>query len=268
MNKALVWVAILCFVMGGTMLVLAWKRMQPVATRPDSIAVVDTSYQRRPADASQPWLKEYTLVDRMGHDFHSQELAGKVHVVSFFYSTCPGICLRMNTKKSEFAREFGPQGVKFVSISVDPEVDTPALLRDYAAKLNADEKDWVFLTGSMPYLQRVGAEVYTVAVDKQTHVERFLVFDKWGQQRGQFRWNKPVETTEMKLLLAKLLAESEPPPQEPKKMERRRQPDEEDIIDDSALEAANQPVADKAGPVVPASPSERASAEVAPKEQP
>jgi cytochrome oxidase Cu insertion factor (SCO1/SenC/PrrC family) len=266
MNKALVWVAILCFVMGGTMLVLAWKRMQPVATRPDSLSVVDTSYRRKPADASQPWLKDYTLVDGNGHDFHSQELAGKVHVVSFFYSTCPGICLRMNTKKSEIAHEFGPKGVKFVSISVDPDVDTPALLRDYANKLNADEQDWVFLTGSMPYLQRVGAEVYTVAVDKQTHVERFLVFDKWGKQRGQFRWNKPVETTEMKLLLTKLLAETQPPPEEAKQPERRR-PDEEDIIDDSGTQdTETQPAKNAEETAAP--PPQAPAEEAAGKEQP
>lgn len=269
MNKALVWVALLCFVMGGTLFVLAWKRMQPPASEPKSLAVVDTSYQRKPADASQPWLEEYTLVDRTGHDFHSKELAGKVHVVSFFYSTCPGICLRMNSKKAEVAQEFGPQGVKFVSISVDPDVDTPALLRDYADKLKADEQNWVFLTGSLPYLRRVGAEVYTVAVDKQTHVERFLVFDKWGKPRGQFKWNKPVETTEMKLLLTKLLAETEPPPEEPKTPERRKPLDDEDVASEQVSEEPSKPQAlagDESAQPVPA--DEKVSEQNSSKVQP
>jgi protein SCO1/2 len=242
MNKPLFWVALLCFVMGGTLFLLAYRRMQPPISDTGGLATVDTSYQRKPADASQPWLKEYTLVDGSGHEFHSSDLAGKVHVVSFFYSTCPGICLRMNSKQAEMAQEFGPEGVKFVSISVDPEVDTPTKLREYSNSLGAKKDQWVFLTGELNYLQRVGAEVYTVAVDKQTHVERFLVFDKWGKQRGQFRWNKPVETTEMKLLLTKLLAETEPPPEEPKKLERRKRTEEdEDVTETKDAEDSKSP---------------------------
>jgi cytochrome oxidase Cu insertion factor (SCO1/SenC/PrrC family) len=242
MNKPLFWVALLCFVMGGTLFLLAYRRMQPPVREVGSVQTVDTSYRRIPADASQKWLTEYTLTDASGHQFHSQDLTGQVHVVSFFYATCPGICLRMNSKKAEIAKEFGPQGVKFVSISVDPEVDTPDKLRDYANGLNADRNDWVFLTGDQTYITRVGGEVYGVSAQRQTHVERFLVFDKWGKKRGEYNWSKPVETTEMKLLLTKLLAETEAPPEEPKKLERRKRTEEdEDITESKDAEKSKSP---------------------------
>lgn len=250
MNKPLFWVALLCLVMGSTLFLLAYRRMQPPVRDVGSVQVVDTSYRRIPADASQEWLKEYTLTDAAGHDFHSKDLAGQVHVVSFFYATCPGICLRMNSKQAEFAKEFGPKGVKFVSISVDPEVDTPEKLREYGNALHADQNDWVFLTGDQKYIARVGAEVYSVSAQRQTHVEKFLVYDKWGNQRGRFNWNKPVETTEMKLLLEKLLVETDPPPmEEPPKLERRKRSDEDEDSETKPESAeAAKPQAETAEP--------------------
>ena len=57
--------------------------------------------------------------------------------------------------------------------------------------------------------------MYQVPLDRQTHTERFLVTDKWGNLRGQFHWGKPEQMTDMKALLDKLLAENTPPPAEP-----------------------------------------------------
>ena len=83
---------------------------------------------------------------------------------------------------------------------------------------NADPEHWKFLTGDMLLLRRIGAEIYVVPVDTQTHSEHLIVIDKWGQPRGRFRWrNHPEELVELRELLPKLLDETEPPPEPPKK---------------------------------------------------
>ena len=113
----------------------------------------------------------------------------------------------------ELQKAFAGKDVVFLSITCDPDTDDPERLREYANKLGADSDQWLFLTGRLIYIRRVAAEVFTVALDKQTHIERLIVTDKWGNHRGQFHWNKLDEVTQLKQLVEKLLQETEPPPE-------------------------------------------------------
>ena len=61
-------------------------------------------------------------------------------------------------------------------------------------------QQWLFLTGELIYIRRVAGELFGVPLDKQTHTERLIVSDKWGNIRGTFHWNKLDEMTELKLL--------------------------------------------------------------------
>jgi cytochrome oxidase Cu insertion factor (SCO1/SenC/PrrC family) len=171
----------------------------------------DLSYLNKPADATQEFLEHFTLTDQAGKTVASKQLAGEVFVTNFFFSSCPGTCLQQNQKIREIARECGPKGVRFLSITCDPEIDSPERLREYSAKLEADTKHWSFLTGELGYIRRVAGEIYRIPLDKQTHSERFFVTDKWGNIRDNFAWNKLDQITQMKSLLDKLLAETEEP---------------------------------------------------------
>ena len=158
------------------------------------------------------WLTEYTLTERTGREFASAELNGQVHVVNFFFASCPSYCRMQTMEVQKLAQEFGPQGVKFLSITVDPERDTPTELARYADLFNADPNHWFFLTGDLLLLRRVGAEMYQLPVDKQMHTEHLVVLDRWGKIRGRIRWkDDPAELVTMKQLLSQLLAEKEPP---------------------------------------------------------
>ena len=75
------------------------------------------------------------------------------------------------------------EGVRFVAISVDPETDTPERLREYAARFGADENQWLFMTGDLTYIRRIGAEVYRQPVDKKFHTERFMLVDRQRRDR-------------------------------------------------------------------------------------
>jgi len=209
MSKALLsWLALMLIVMGTIGIVLGWRASQPERSGFSS----EPDYRQVPSSASAPWLESFTLTERSGKHVGTQDLQGKVHVTNFFFSTCPGPCLSQNKKFEEVQLQYGERGVQFLSISCDPEVDDPARLRAYAAKFQIQGDSWWFLTGDLTYIRRIAGEIYQVMLDKQTHTERFLVSDKWGNLRGQYHWSKPAEMTDMKILLDKLLAETTPPP--------------------------------------------------------
>jgi cytochrome oxidase Cu insertion factor (SCO1/SenC/PrrC family) len=223
MSKALFgWLALMLIVMGSIGLALAWRASQ--AGRSGSSSEPD--YRRVPSSASAPWLTSFTLTERSGKNVGTQDLQGKVHVTNFFFSTCPGPCLTQNKKFEEVQLQYGEQGVQFLSISCDPEVDDPARLRVYSQKFTIKGDSWWFLTGNLLYIQRIAAEMYQVPLDRQTHTERFLVSDKWGNLRGQYHWSKPAEMTDMKSLLDKLLAETSPPPAEPPPAKEVKKPND------------------------------------------
>jgi protein SCO1/2 len=212
MNRAVLgWLAVLLVVTGASGIWLGLKYAGAIGDV-GSEAVVDLSYLKPPADASQPWLKEFTLTSQAGKPVASKELAGRVYITNFFFSNCPGTCLQQNQKIAEIAREYGPKGVRFLGITCDPDNDDPRRLREYGAKLNADPAYWSMLTGDLTYIRRIAGEIYQIPLDKQTHSERFFVTDKWGKLRGNFEWNKLDEITQMKLLLDELLAEAAAPP--------------------------------------------------------
>jgi cytochrome oxidase Cu insertion factor (SCO1/SenC/PrrC family) len=218
MNRVvLTWLALLLVVMGATGIWLGVKYASALSqsgSSSGSHVEADPAYLKPPPDAAEKFLQDFTLTDESGRQLSSKDLRGKVYVTNFFFSTCPGTCLQQNQKIQEIERQYGPKGVRFVSITCDPETDDPARLQAYATKLDADTEHWSFLTGQLLYIRRVASEIYQVALDKQTHSERFFVTDKWGKIRGNFEWNRLDEITQMRLLLDELLAETEQPKSE------------------------------------------------------
>lgn len=75
---------------------------------------------------------------------------GRAVVLNFIYSTCPGVCPLSSQVFATFQRKLGPDQSKvhLVSISIDPEADTPATLAEYAKNFGA-RKGWDHYTGSM-----------------------------------------------------------------------------------------------------------------------
>lgn len=216
--KAKLFFSLILFLASGLALALVGYRViaslrdsQAVASRSGSVSTPDPEYQKLPADSQSDWMTGFTLTERSGKEVQWQDLAGNVRVASFFFSSCPANCLQQNLKIREIQQSFQGQDVRFLSITCDPDIDTPERLREYANKLEADQNQWLFLTGKLVYIRRVAGELFSVALDKQTHTERLIVCDKWGTIRGTFLWNKLDEVTQLKLLVDKLLAENSPP---------------------------------------------------------
>lgn len=159
-----------------------------------------------PAMAPEGWMTDFKLTERSGKSLGSEELKGQPYVVSFFFSTCPSICVQQNQKVQELQREFAGTGVRFVSISVDPETDTPDILKEYAARFGADPEQWLFMTGDLTYIRRVGGEVFRLAVDQKFHTEKFVLVDAQGAIVGYYSWPEAKQFDKLKQDIRNLLS--------------------------------------------------------------
>src|SRR4051812_15425954 len=91
---------------------------------------------------------KFKLTDQDGKPFDSEQLKGQVWVAALIFTNCPGVCPSMTEKMKKLQEAVPSKNVQLVSFTVDPERDTPAVLKQYAQRFNADESRWHFLTGA------------------------------------------------------------------------------------------------------------------------
>ena len=149
----------------------------------------------------------FTLTDQDGKAFSSAELAGKVWMGSIFFANCPGTCFRENQAVAEILAEITDPDFMAVSLTCDPDNDTPAVLARYAERFEADTARWKFLTGGIDVLKRVGQDTMGLTVEVGVHSERGVVFDRQGRLRGGHHLLDPTELPKLKKLIRAVLAE-------------------------------------------------------------
>jgi protein SCO1 len=158
-------------------------------------------------------VQDFTLTDSEGREFDSERLRGQVWIASFFFSTCPSTCRQQNEIARRLSRQWGRYGVKVLSITCDPEVDTPERLNEYAKLFEADPEQWFFLTGPMDRISQIGQESFHLGVGRRSHSDRFVAVDRSGRLRGIYDWHDPRQLEALDQQL-ELLLQEEPPEDE------------------------------------------------------
>ncbi len=162
--------------------------------------------KRIPKGSDADWLSEFDLIERSGDSVTSEQLKGQPYVASFFFSMCGSICQQQNAKVQLLQEKFSKQPVRFVSISCDPEIDRPDVLQEYAKKFDADEEQWLFMTGELDYIRRVGAEMFQLPVMRRFHAEKFVLVDAKGNLVGFYTWTDPEQWLALQRDVEKILA--------------------------------------------------------------
>src|SRR5246127_3072111 len=101
---------------------------------------------------------EFTLVNQEGERFVSTALRGKIVVLDFIYTTCTDVCPLFTANLAQLQRTLkneNKRNVFFVTITTDPEVDSPKVLKAYARRYGANFQNWAFLSGTETQLQEV-----------------------------------------------------------------------------------------------------------------
>lgn len=143
---------------------------------------IDTEYYQLPP---------FQFVDQLGDTFTNEYYSDYIYVASFFFASSPDVSPLMNAKLAtvyERMKEFSE--VKFLSISVDPENDTPEVLKNYASQFNADPSIWKFATGTTAQAEAAVAGFLQPVLndnDKTIHqYQQLILIDKAGHIRGVY----------------------------------------------------------------------------------
>jgi cytochrome oxidase Cu insertion factor (SCO1/SenC/PrrC family) len=114
-------------------------------------------------------LPDFALIERDRRQMTRADLLGKVWIANFIYTTCTDTCPLQSARMAALQRDLsGERDVRFLSITVDPRRDTPAVLARYAARYEADRERWWFLTGDKRAIYALIQEGFRLSVEDPT----------------------------------------------------------------------------------------------------
>src|ERR671919_389867 len=104
-------------------------------------------------------VPDFSLTRREGREITLSDLKGKVWIVNFIYTNCPDTCPIQSAQMRQIQEDFkNEKDLRLVSITVDPERDTPEVLSEYANRFSADPARWFFLTGEKETIYKFAQE--------------------------------------------------------------------------------------------------------------
>ena len=139
-------------------------------------------------------LADFKLIERSGREVTLADLRGRPALIDFIFTTCSGPCPMMSGRMQELQGELAGVDARFVSFTVDPETDTPEVLRAYAARFGADAERWWFLTGAEEQIDAVMASIWLARAENASapngmqvsHSTRFIALDARVAVRGYY----------------------------------------------------------------------------------
>jgi protein SCO1/2 len=145
-------------------------------------------------------IRPFKLISHENKYFTEKDIDGKICVIDFFFTTCPGICLKMTNSMTEIQTEFiSDNEILLLSHSVTPEKDSVSVLKQYAKEKNININRWKLLTGNKNEIYDLGRKYYFVEEDEGIkkgndvflHTENFILIDKQRHIRGIYNGLDP-----------------------------------------------------------------------------
>ncbi|MBX2827290.1 MAG: SCO family protein [Flavobacteriaceae bacterium] len=142
-------------------------------------------------------VADFNFTSHRGATIDNNSYKGKVYIAEFFFTTCPSICPIMNQNMVKVQNEFyGNPNLGIASFSIDPEYDTPEVLREYAESYGITNPNWHLLTGDKDAIFKLANEGFNLYVGEGTeemggfeHSGYFALIDQEGNIRSRFDEN-------------------------------------------------------------------------------
>ena len=139
-------------------------------------------------------VPDFNFTNQNQKNITNQVYKGKVYVVEFFFTTCPSICPIMNKNMVKIQNEFfGNPNLGIASFSIDPVIDTPQVLKEYANQYKITNANWNLLTGDKEAIYELANKGFNLYVGENSEVEGgfehsgfFALIDKEGNIRSRF----------------------------------------------------------------------------------
>jgi protein SCO1/2 len=169
--------------------------------------------------ATLSYVKPFKFTNQDGQPVTDADLQGKVTVVEYFFTTCKGICPKLNTNMKEVYAQFKDQpNFQIFSHTCNPETDSVSVLKHYADSLKVDTKKWIFITGRKDSLYQMARGSYLLddpknnvekIEDQFIHTQFFALVDRNGKVRGKiYDGLKAIELQELKRDITRLLKDN------------------------------------------------------------
>jgi protein SCO1 len=162
-------------------------------------------------------VQPFSFLDQEGKSITNKDVNGKVYVAEYFFTTCKGICPKMNNNlKAVYEKFRNDPAFRILSHSVDPETDSVGRMKQYADSLQVDAKTWYFLTGTKESLYHAARVSYLLddpknnignVNDQFIHTQFFAIVDKNGQVRKIYDGLKQDEIKTLEEDIQRLLNE-------------------------------------------------------------
>ncbi|MCB2212800.1 SCO family protein [bacterium] len=134
-------------------------------------------------------VPDFEFVNQDSVAFGRDDLLGKITVVDFFFTTCQTICPVMVVEKQKLYNAFDDtDNFQIVSISVNPQHDSPDVMKQYGREHGVTDHRWNFLNGPVEEVQRVSEKGFMLPADNlpMGHSSKFALVDRYGQIRGYY----------------------------------------------------------------------------------
>jgi protein SCO1/2 len=139
-------------------------------------------------------IGDFSLINQNGKVITQEDYKDKIYVSDFFFTTCQTICPIMTHNMAKIQKEFSEDdSVMLLSHSVTPEIDSVAVLRDYADRKGVVDAKWNVTTGDKKHIYELARKSYFAVVDEGDggvqdfiHTENFILVDKKRQIRGYY----------------------------------------------------------------------------------
>jgi protein SCO1/2 len=153
------------------------------------------------------FVRPFAFTSQDGQTITEKEVAGKVYVAGFFFTTCKSICPTMNNYLKTVYEEFkNEKDFLILSHTCDPETDSVAQLKHYSDSMKVDTKKWIFVTGRKDSLYNMARVSYTIddpannvkkIEDQFLHTQFWALVDKNGDVRKIYDGLKEAEVKEL-----------------------------------------------------------------------
>lgn len=179
---------LVALLLGTAYAIVLWRTQSPGGTGGVLAAAPDS--RDRFAE-----VQPFSLTDSRGGTVTRESLLGKPSIFAFVFTRCSGPCPRITSTMKHLSGQIGDDAIRLVTVTVDPEYDTPEVLAEYARNVGADAARWWFLTGPPAAVRDLSEKSFLLPIAKDaarpvgesiTHRTYLTVVDKHGGVRGYY----------------------------------------------------------------------------------
>lgn len=154
-------------------------------------------------------VADFAFTERSGKTITKQDLLGKPWIVGFIFTRCAGPCPKVSGQMSLLQDALADEDVRLVTMTVDPDYDTPEILTRYAKAYGADSEKWLFLTGDKEELYGYITREFLQTVEEMQgedrkpgfevlHTTNLMLVDSKGVVRGKYNAQSDEEMAKLK----------------------------------------------------------------------